>query len=65
MATSIKVIMNDGTVRDFEHIGRGDGSYTKSITYEGAFAVIHDEWGNTTAIPASEIREIQTRYSRG
>jgi hypothetical protein len=58
--TSITVKMKDGTKREFPHKGRAGGSYTKSIEYEGAFAVISDEWGRQTAIPAGDIAEVVT-----
>lgn len=50
--------MRDGTVKDFPHKGRPGGSYTKSIKYEGAFAIIVDEWYRQTAIPSDLIDEI-------
>jgi len=57
---NIKVTMKDGTVKEFKHQGRAGGSYTKRITYQGSFAVIRDEWDNETAIPSSDIKEIET-----
>jgi len=59
MPKSIKIFMKDGTERDFKHVDRAGGSYTKSIKYEGMFAIITDEWGDATAIPASDIKEIK------
>ena len=56
--SSIKVKMRDGTIRDFPHVGRDGGSYTKHVNYEGAFVVIEDEWGAKTAIPASDVAEV-------
>lgn len=61
---NITVQMKDGTSREFKHEGRAGGSYTKTIKYEGAFAIITDEYHNTTAIPASDIAEIKTTQSR-
>jgi len=61
---SIYVKMKDGTTREFKHEGRAGGSYTKSVRYEGAFAVIKDEWDNETAIPVSEITEVKVKQSR-
>lgn len=55
---SITVHFKDGTSRAFAHEGRAGGSYTKRLRYEGAFAVISDEWGRETAFPAADIREI-------
>ena len=56
--SNITVKMKDGTVREFKHEGRAGGSYTKELKYEGAFAVIEDEYGTKTAIPAADIAEI-------
>lgn len=65
METNIKILLMNGTVKDFRHVGRSGGSYTKSIRYEGVFAIVTDEWGNSTAIPASEIEEIQVTNAGG
>lgn len=62
---NIDVYMKDGTKREFHHQGRAGGSYTKSIRYEGAFAIIVDEWYNTTAIPVADIKEIKTNSPSG
>ncbi len=56
--SDITVKMKDGTVREFRHEGRSGGSYTKTLRYEGAFAVIEDEYHRRTAIPAADIAEI-------
>lgn len=61
---SIYVKMKDGTTREFEHEGRSGGSYTKSVRYEGVFAIIKDEWGSETAIPAADISEIKVNKER-
>ncbi len=61
---SIVIRMKDGTVRNFPHEGRAGGSYTKRLTYEGAFAVIKDEWDKRTVIPAADIAEIQETPER-
>lgn len=55
---SITVKLKDGTVRQFPHKGRAGGSWTKTIRYEGAFAIIQDEWQMEVAIPANDVREI-------
>jgi hypothetical protein len=65
MSVSIKVKMKDGTTKDFPHRGRSGGSWTKSIRYEGAFAIITDEWQNETAIPAEGISEIVKTQNGG
>lgn len=59
--TSIVVKMKDGSKREFPHKGRAGGSYTKHLKLEGAFAVITDEYGNQTCIPAADIDQIDTR----
>lgn len=61
---NITVKMKDGTVREFMHEGRAGGSYTKRLSYEGAFAIITDEWHTKTAIPAADIAEITERPER-
>lgn len=61
---SIRVKMKDGTVRDFPHVGRAGGSYTKSIRYEGGFAIIKDEYDTETAIPAVDIAEVVKKEDR-
>lgn len=61
---SIYVRMKDGTTREFKHEGRAGGSYTKSVRYEGRFAIIKDEWGDETAIPAEDILEVKVEKER-
>ena len=56
--SDITVKMKDGSYRRFPHIGRSGGSYTKHLTFEGAFVVIEDEWHKRTAIPVTDIEEI-------
>jgi hypothetical protein len=60
----ITIKLKDGTIRTFEEKGRAGGSYTISIQYKGAFAIVEDEWGNTVSFPAEEIAEIQTEAGR-
>lgn len=55
---SITIRRKDGTVQTFEEVGRSGGSYSLSLRFEGNFAIITDEWGKQTAIPASEIEQI-------
>jgi hypothetical protein len=57
---NIIVSMKDGTVKEYLHKGRPGGSYTKTIRYEGEFAIIKDEYGGEIAIPAKDIKEIKT-----
>lgn len=55
---SITLKMKDGTVKRFPHEGRPGGSYTKRLTFDGAFAIITDEYYKRTCIPAEDIAEI-------
>lgn len=61
---SIYVKMKNGTTKKFKHEGRAGGSYTKSIRYEGGFAIITDEWGSETAIPMQDIEEVKVDRPR-
>lgn len=61
---SIKIAMKNGVVHDFPHQGRAGGSYTKSVRYEGAFVIVIDEWGATTAYPAQDVAEVKTTPER-
>lgn len=55
----IRIWLLDGSCMNFRHTGRAGGSYTKRIRYEGDFAIVTDEWGKETAIPASRIARIE------
>ena len=57
--SNIIVKMKDGTERKFLHEGRSGGSYTKRLKYDGAFAIIEDEWGARVSIPSTDILEIK------
>lgn len=56
--SSITIKMRDGTVKDFPHVGRGGGSYTKRIEYKGNFVIIIDEYDKQTAIPTDLVQEV-------
>lgn len=56
---NITVKMKDGSVREFPHEGRPGGSFTKTIRYEGAFAIITNEYYGEIAIPSNDIAEIK------
>lgn len=64
MSTSITIKMKNGETREFPHEGRSGGSYTKSIRYEGGFAIIKNEWNNETAIPSAKIKEVVVKTHR-
>lgn len=57
--SDIKIKFRDGSVREFRHQGRPGGSYTKSLSYEGGFAIVTDEYGKRTSFPAETIAEIE------
>lgn len=61
---SVRVKFKDG--RDpVEFSGsRPGGSYSSSVRYEGAFAIVTDVWGAETAWPASDILEIHCDNDR-
>lgn len=63
--SSIKVYMKDGTVHDFPHKGRSGGSYTKTLVYKGAFAVVEDEWGKRTSFPSEDTLRVEETPVRG
>ena len=58
MSALITFKLKDGSTKEFRHHGRAGGSYTIRLTFEAAFAVVTDEWGNRTCIPAADIVEI-------
>ncbi len=62
--SNITVKMKDGMVREFKHEGRSGGSYTKTVSYEGAFVIIEDEYHRKTAIPAADIAEVRETPER-
>ena len=55
----VTVVMKDGTKKVFPH--QADGRYSKIVCYQGAFAIICDEYGDQTAIPAMDIKEIEVQ----
>ena len=65
LMANITIKMKDGTVRKFLHEGRAGGSWTKSVRYEAAFAVVTDEYGKETAIPVADIEEVVSESHRG
>jgi hypothetical protein len=61
---NIKIKFKDGTIKEFKHEGRSGGSYTKRLTYEGAFAIVEDEWGKRTAFPSQDIESVEETPNR-
>ena len=55
---NITIYLKDGQSEVFRHEGRAGGSYTKSLRYEGDFAIVRDEWDRETAFPSSDIKKI-------
>jgi hypothetical protein len=56
--------MKDGTVREFKHEGRAGGSFSKSVKFEGGFAIVTDEWYKKTAFPAQDIATVEDTPDR-
>ena len=56
---SVTLIRKDGSRERFEERGRAGGSWSMTLTFEGEFAVITDEYGRRTAIPACDIKSIE------
>lgn len=61
---NITIKMKNGEVKKFPHEGRPGGSYTKTVRYEGMFVIVKDEWGKETAIPATDIEEVEVLPTR-
>jgi len=57
---NIVIKFKDGTEAVFKHEGRPGGSYTKTLRYEGNFAVVRDEYDREYSFPSETIKEIQT-----
>lgn len=60
MAQSVIITFKDGTQRQFHEVGRPGGSYTISVKYQDAFVIVTDEYGQTTAFPSADIRQVET-----
>lgn len=62
--SNITIKLKNGEVRRYPHEGRAGGGYTKTLTFEGAFACVTNEWGVRFCIPAEDILEIEERPNR-
>lgn len=62
---NITLKMKDGRVLKFMHEGRAGGSYTKTVRYEGEFAIVQDEYGVRRAFLAADIAEVVEEPHRG
>ena len=65
MSSRITVKLKDGTTREFVEQGRAGGSWTISVTFEGAFVIVKDEWGKRTVFPAADVAEVVDNPARG
>ena len=61
---NIIVHLKDGKKHEFRHVGRGGGSYTKTVRYEGAFVIVSDEWDKEIAFPAADVRKVEAQPHR-
>ena len=62
--SNIYITFTNGKKKSFLHQGRAGGSWTKSIRYEGGFAIITDEWHEETIFPNRLIKEIKVEPHR-
>lgn len=60
----IKVLLKCGDFRTFNEDYRPGGSYENKIEYHDGWVIITDVWGNATALPSSDIQEIETTPRR-
>ncbi len=60
---TVKVTLKDGTVRKFSE-SRSGGSYSNSVRYEAAFAIVTDVWGNEYGFPAADVAEVNRTPER-
>lgn len=58
--SNVDVKLKSGAVREF-HGHRSGGSYSNSVRYEGAFAIVTDVWGSEHAFPAADIEEVAVK----
>jgi len=56
----IIVSMNDGSVQTFPKVPPYNARFDKTVSYEGAFVIIKDEWAREFAIPANLVSSIVT-----
>ncbi len=57
---SITILFRDGTKKEFPHVGRGGGSYTKSVSCANGFVVVKDEWGEEIFFPSDLVAEVKS-----
>ena len=56
---NIYVRLKTGKTVEFLHKGRQGGEYNNSVSYEGGFVIIEDEWGKETAYPAVDLECVE------
>lgn len=56
--SEVRIVMKNGEKRIFTEHARAGGGYSNRVAYEGAFVVVTDVWGNKTALPAADIKEV-------
>lgn len=56
---TITIVFKTGETREFHHRGRAGGSWTIHAKYEGEFVIVEDEWGNRTAFPSADVKEVR------
>lgn len=61
----VTIKLKDGTVRDFADKGRAGGSWSTSVSFEGSFVIVKDEWGKRTVFPAADVAEVVDNPERG
>lgn len=64
--SEVRIVMKNGEKKIFTEKTRPGGSYINRVSYEGAFVIVTDVWGNKTAIPAADVEEVyQPTNDRG
>ena len=56
--STITIKLKDGTTRIFHDVGRAGGSYSVTVSFEGSFVIVQDEWGKRTVFPAADVAEV-------
>lgn len=58
---NITIRLKNGETKKHVERGRPGGSYTNRLTFDGAFAIVTDEYGNQTCYPAADIEVIDSQ----
>lgn len=62
--SDVIVRFKDGDEKVFVDRGAPGGSYSNKVLYEGEFVIVEDPYGNKTAYPAEEIKEVYHESER-